>query len=161
MQTRTDLHQPLAMSWSQDLGWFRFTYDDDRWTWSPQVEQMHGYRPGTTAPSTTLVLSHVHPHDGREVAAALHDVPRTQVPFSSCHRVVDTHSHVHEVVMVGGPCYDAHGTLTGLQGFYLDLTPITAGDDHREHTAHKLRALAAARSHTEDRRQWIRAATRC
>ena len=153
--------QPRAANWSQHVGWFRFTYADERWVWSPRVEQMHGYRPGTVAPSTTLVLSHIHPDDVPEVAAALVDgVTRTHRSFSSCHRIVDTNSHVRDVVMVGAPFYDTQGTLLGLQGFYLDMTPATTtvdGEDPREQAARQLRAVAAAGGHTEDRRQRIRA----
>lgn len=176
METRDHLHldngahgscrrigRPLAASWLQHAGWFRFSYDDDRWVWSPRVEQMHGYQPGTVAPRTMLVLSHVHPDDVHKVATDLYDVRRTHRSFNSCHRIVDTNCHVHEVVMVGAPFYDTHGTLLGLQGLYLDLTPTTtaSGDGSREQAAHRLRALAAGSGHTEDRRQRIRAATRC
>ncbi len=145
--------------WSQHLGWFRFTYDDDRWVWSSRIEQLHGYRPGTVAPSTRLVLSHVHPHDGRKLAAALKDVRHTHRPFSSSHRIVDRNSHVHEVVMVGAPFYDTDGTQVGLQGFYLGLGPATTTDG-REQATQRRRAVAA-RGHTEEWRQRIRAGTRC
>lgn len=161
---RRPVAQPLAANWSRHGGWFRFSYGDDRWVWSPQVEQMHGYRPGTVAPTTRLVLSHVHPDDGHQVAAALYDVHRTHRSFSSCHRIVDTNFHVHEVVMVGAPFYDGRATLLGLQGLYLDLTPaITpwAGDGHREEATDRLRSLAAGRGDSEDRRRRVRAATQC
>lgn len=156
--------QPLATNWSQPLGWFRCCYDDDRWVWSPRVEQMHGYRPGTVAPSTTLVLSHIHPDDEPDVAAALDDARRTCRPFASSHRIVDTADQVRDVVVVGAPFLDGHGRMLGLQGFYLDLTPEPAtsdGHDHRERAAHKLRAVAEGWGHADDRRQHIRAATRC
>jgi len=44
----------------QRVGWFRFYFDDDRWEWSPQVEKMHGYLPGTVTPTTEMVLAHKH-----------------------------------------------------------------------------------------------------
>jgi PAS domain-containing protein len=156
--------QPLSANWSHPLGWFRYCYDDDRWVWSPRVEQLHGYRPGSVAPSTTLVLSHIHPDDGPDVAAALRDARRTRRPFGSSHRIVDTAYQVRDVVVVGAPFYDKHGRTLGMQGFYLDLTPEPAtcdGHDHRERAAHKLRALADGWGHAEDRRQAIRDATRC
>jgi len=135
--------RPLAANWSQPAGWFCFSYADDRWAWSPGVEQMHGYPPESVTPSTALVLSHIHPDDGQQVVAALRAAPGTRRSFSSRHRIIDTHSRVHEVMMVGAQFYDRRGTLLGLQGFYLDLTP------------------AAGRDHTEEQRQRIRAATRC
>jgi PAS fold len=109
--------EPLAADWSQHLGWFRFYFDDDRWAWSPQVEHMHGYRPGTTAPSTLLVLSHVHLDDFHRVAADLHDARRDQHPFNSHHRILDTAHRVHHIVMIGAPFYDTEGAAAGLQVF--------------------------------------------
>jgi hypothetical protein len=145
---------------SQRLGSFRFHFGNDRWTWSPQVEQMHGYLPGTTAPGTLLVLSHVHPDDERRVAAHLYDVRRTGDPFSSHHRIVDTRHRVRDVVMIGVPFYDSFGALAGMHGFYLDATPATDSSGFSSSAA-QLLDLAAAHHRREGRRQQIRAATRC
>ena len=71
------LSHPLPADWLEHPGWFRYYFDDDRWTWSPQIEQMHGYKPGTTAPSTLLLLSHIHLDDYQKVAATLRDARRT------------------------------------------------------------------------------------
>jgi len=47
----------------QRVGWYRFYFADERWEWSPEVEQIHGYQPGTVNPTPRLVLSHKHPDD--------------------------------------------------------------------------------------------------
>jgi hypothetical protein len=134
--------KPLAADWSQHLGWFRFYFDDDRWMWSPQLERMHGYLPGTTAPSTFLVLSHVHHDDFHRVAAALQDVRRNHHPFSSRHRIVDTRHHVHHLVMIGALFYDTEGAAAGMQGFCVEVTGNRDGQ-------------------SPSRRQGVRAATQC
>jgi hypothetical protein len=149
----------MAVHDSQRLGWFRFQYGDDRWTWSPQVEQMHGYHPGTTAPGTLLVLSHVHPDDERRVTAGLYDVRSTGQPFISHHRIVDARHRLHDVVMTGVPFYDSLGALAGMQGIYLDATPVTDGPDFAS-SANRLHDLAATRFGREGRER-VRAATRC
>ncbi|UQX12101.1 PAS domain-containing protein [Candidatus Mycobacterium methanotrophicum] len=145
--------QLLAADWSQHLGWFRFYFDDDRWTWSPQVERMHGYPPGATAPSTLLVLSHVHLDDYRKVAVTLQDARRGEHPFSSRHRILDTGHRLHHVVMVGAPFYDIEGAVAGLQGFCLDVTAVNlkpSRDGHpaqsNGHGANGRRRVRAARS---------------
>jgi hypothetical protein len=28
------------------VGWYRFYFADERWEWSSEVEQIHGYQPG-------------------------------------------------------------------------------------------------------------------
>lgn len=136
--------QPLTADWSGHLGWFRFYFDNDRWTWSPQVEHMHGYKPKTTAPSTLLVLSHVHLDDYHRVAEALQDARRNHHPFSVRYRILDTGHHLHHVVMIGAPFYDSEGAVAGMQGFCVDVTTMAKSNGH---------------SHTRRRR--VRAATHC
>ncbi len=157
------LGQPVPADWLNHLGWFRFYFDDNCWTWSTQLEQMHGYPPGSTAPSTRLLLSHVHPSDYQRVAATLQDVRRTREAFSSRHRIVDVHDHVHDVVMTGAPLRDLNGAPVGTQGLCVDLSEAAALVDQRryEHTTNQLRILSAGNGYPIDRRQRIRAATRC
>jgi len=139
--------RPLAADWSEHLGWFRFYFDNDRWTWSPQVEEMHGYQPGTTAPSTLLTLSHVYLDDYHKVAASLQDARRNEQPFSSRHRIMDTRHHLHHVVMIGAPFYDREGAAAGIQGFCLDVTAVNV--------------TVGTNGHSPARRQRVRAATQC
>lgn len=132
--------RPLAADWSQHLGWFRFYFDNDRWTWSPQVERLHGYKPGTTAPSTLLMLSHVHLDDYHKVAAALQDARSSEQPFSSRHRITDTRHQLHDVVMIGAPFYDREGAAAGMQGFCLDVTSVSIAADGDGHSRQLVRA---------------------
>jgi hypothetical protein len=54
----SQLEQALAGGTPHPTGWFRLFFDDERWEWSPEVERLHGYEPGTTQPTTNRVLSH-------------------------------------------------------------------------------------------------------
>jgi PAS domain S-box-containing protein len=105
------------------VGSFRFYFDDERWEWSPQVERMHGYEPGTAHPTTELVLSHKHPDDYGQVAAMLDEIRRTSGAFSTRHRIIDTHGVVRHVVVVGDQMFDDQGKVIGTHGFYVDVTP--------------------------------------
>jgi len=117
------LEQALAGGSPQRVGWFRFYFADERWEWSDQVQQMHGYEPGSVTPTTELVLSHKHPDDYVEVAATLDDIRRTYRTFSTRHRIIDTHQVVHSVVVIGDRLYDDAGAVVGTHGFYVDVTP--------------------------------------
>ena len=118
-----DLEHALAGGAPQRVGWFRFHFADQRWEWSPQVQQMHGYQPGTVVPTTELVLSHKHPDDYGPVAATLAEIRRTSGAFSTRHRIVDTRGEVHSVVVIGDQLYDDSGAVIGTHGFYVDVTP--------------------------------------
>lgn len=117
------LDQALVGGAPQRVGWFRFYFADDRWEWSPQVQQMHGYQPGTVTPTTELVLSHKHPDDYAQVSAMLEQIRRSHKAFSTRHRIIDTHGNVRSVVVVGDQLYDEAGTVVGTHGFYVDVTP--------------------------------------
>lgn len=118
-----DLEHALAGGAPQRVGWFRFHFADQRWEWSPQVQQMHGYQPGTVVPTTELVLSHKHPDDYGPVAATLAEIRRTSGAFSTRHRIVDTRGEVHSVVVIGDQLCDDSGAVVGTHGFYVDVTP--------------------------------------
>ena len=118
-----DLEHALAGGAPQRVGWFRFHFADQRWEWSPQVQQMHGYPPGTVVPTTELVLSHKHPDDYGPVAATLAEIRRTSGAFSTRHRIVDTRGEVHSVVVIGDQLCDDSGAVIGTHGFYVDVTP--------------------------------------
>lgn len=112
----------------QHVGWFRFSFDDERWEWSPEVEAMHGYAPGSVTPTTELVLSHKHPDDYQHVAATLDDVRRHHQAFSTRHRIIDTAGRIHHVLVVADTVVDDAGQVVGTHGFYVDVSPT---EDHR------------------------------
>ena len=104
-------------------GWFNFYFADDRWEWSPEVAQIHGYEPGTVTPTTDLVMRHKHPDDHPKVAAVLDHVRRTHQAISTQHRIVDTNGHTREVIVLGEQLRDDTGAEVGIHGFYVDVTP--------------------------------------
>jgi PAS domain S-box-containing protein len=107
----------LAGGRSQRVGSFRLYFDDERWEWSPEVEKMHGYEPGTVQPTTAVVLSHKHPEDYEQVAATLDEIRRTHEPFSTRHRIIDIQGHTREVVVVAGHLRNDAGEVIGTEGF--------------------------------------------
>ncbi len=138
----------LAGGEPQRVGWFRFYFSDERWEWSPQVQRMHGYEPGSVNPTTDLVLSHKHPDDYGQVAATLDEIRRTSKAFSTRHRIVDTHGDVHHVVVVGDQLFGSHGEVIGTHGFYVDVTP-SIKEAHEEFVTEAVAEIAEARGGIE------------
>ncbi|MDT5333042.1 MAG: hypothetical protein QOD59_4850 [Mycobacterium sp.] len=116
------LEQALAGGTPHPTGWFRLFFDDERWEWSPEVERLHGYEPGTTQPTTNMVLSHKHPEDYQQVAATLDDILRTRQPFSTRHRIIDVQGRTHDVIVVAQLLRGEDGDVIGTTGFYVDVT---------------------------------------
>ena len=113
------------------VGWFRFYFDDERWEWSPEVQRMHGYLPGSVTPTTEVVLSHKHPDDYRQIVDTLDEIRRTRQAFSSRHRITDVQGRVHHVVVVGDQLHDDGCTVIGTHGFYIDVTPVEQARQHQ------------------------------
>jgi hypothetical protein len=119
----TSVASAAAEGAPERVGWFRFYFDDDRWEWSPEVQKMHGYVPGSVSPTTRIVMSHKHPDDYEYIADALDEVRRGRRAFSSRHRILDVQGRVHHVVVVGDQLYGADRAVIGTHGFYVDVTP--------------------------------------
>jgi hypothetical protein len=122
------------------VGWFRFYFDDDRWEWSPEVQRIHGYLPGTVTPTTALVLSRKHPDDYRQIADTIQEIRRTREAFSSRHRIVDAQRHVHHVVVVADQLHGEDGEVIGTQGLYIDVTPSEQA--HQDHMIAEIAEIA-------------------
>jgi len=82
------------------------------WEWSDNVATMHGYHPGGVVPTTELLLSHKHPDDRHYVAQTLDAIRTSGGPFSSRHRIIDTHGVTRSVVVVGESIEGEHGEVT-------------------------------------------------
>jgi PAS domain S-box-containing protein len=118
-----EVMRAFAVGDPRRIGWFRYFFDEDRWEWSPEVEQMHGYEPGTVTPTTRLVLSHKHPDDYQQIADTLRLIRETRQAFRSRHRICDVDGKVHEVAVLGDELLADDGRVIGTYGFYVDLTP--------------------------------------
>jgi ANTAR domain/PAS fold len=105
-----------------NVGTFRFWFDGERWEWSDEVARMHGYEPGTVAPTTKLMLSHKHPDDREHVRDLLQHALHSGESFSSRHRFVDTTGGVHDAIVVADCIVDESGAVSGTAGYYIDLT---------------------------------------
>jgi PAS domain S-box-containing protein len=141
------LAQALAGGKSQRVGWFRLYFDDERWEWSPEVQRMHGYEPGTVQPTTALVLSHKHPEDYEQVAATLDEIRRTHEPFSTRHRIIDVQGRTREVVVVAGHLRNDGGEVIGTEGFYVDVTRSI--EEHQTAISEAVAEIAEHRSTIE------------
>ncbi|WP_019927449.1 PAS and ANTAR domain-containing protein [Nocardia sp. BMG111209] len=104
------------------VGAFTFWFATRRWEWSPEVYRMHGYTPGDVEPSTTLLLSHVHPDDRARVADLITETVERGEPFSSRHRMVDVDGQEHAVMVVTDQLHHEDDTPVGVSGYHIDLT---------------------------------------
>jgi PAS domain S-box-containing protein len=141
------LAQALTGGEPQRVGWVRLYFDDEHWEWSPEVERIHGYEPGTVQPTTAVVLSHKHPEDYEQVAATLDEIRRTHEPFSTRHRIIDVQGHTREVVVVAGHSRNDGGEVIGTEGFNVDVTRSI--EEHQTTITEAISEIAKHRSTIE------------
>lgn len=127
------------------VGSYRFWSRDQRWEWSDEVAELHGYEPGSVVPTMELVLSHKHPDDRDAVADILSAAVTTGQPFCSRHRIRDTQGRIRHVLVVGDQMSDENGEIVGSTGYYIDLTE-SLDETRQEVLDETLPDLVAARS---------------
>ncbi|MBF6326427.1 PAS and ANTAR domain-containing protein [Nocardia cyriacigeorgica] len=142
----TEAFEHLAdTSCVEDVGGFRFWFDEQRWEWSDEVARMHGYEPGAVTPTTELLLDHKHPDDRDYVADLLDHALTDGEPFCSKHRIVDTQGRSHHVIVVADTMTDDGGGVIGTAGYYIDVTE-TLEEQRRETLDDTLPELMSARA---------------
>lgn len=120
---------PTGSGHPQSVGSFRFWFEDQRWEWSDEVAEIHGYAPGTVEPTTDLLLRHKHPQDRAQVAFSIARAVADGEPFCSRHRILDIEGAEHHVLVVGDHMVDETNSVIGSSGFYIDVTDTLA--EHR------------------------------
>lgn len=104
------------------LAHFTYTYESDTWWWSDEAFRVYGFEPGEVVPTTDLALRHQHPDDVDAVAELARAALSRRETFCLWHRIVDARRRTRQLVTVGEGVWDAEGTCTQVQGFFLDVT---------------------------------------
>ena len=131
------------------VGRYRYELATQRWWWSDETYQIHGFRPGEVVPTTTLVLAHKHPDDRARVSRVLADAASTGAPFSSVHRIMDARGRERVLTVVGQGRRDPRTSqFCELVGYFVDIT--TSVKAHASAAASEsIRASSASRASIE------------
>lgn len=126
--TRQIRHETKQANKADQVGLFRFEPKSGNWTWSREIFEMHGYRPGEVEPTTELLRRHLHPADGSHLADVILEA---DAPFSSQHRIESVDGRTVSVVVVGEPDFDDEGTVIAIHGYVIDLSKAAAAESDR------------------------------
>jgi hypothetical protein len=94
----------LAFDASQNgtpVGCHTYLVEEDHWSWSDGIYELHGYAPQAVPATTALMLQHKHPDDTTRAFGVLETAIRDGDPFSRHHRVIDANQQVRSVLSVG------------------------------------------------------------
>lgn len=119
----TDTGRALTPSTGHLTGRYRYNLATQRWWWSDETFQIHGFQPGDVVPTTTLVLAHKHPEDRARVSRMFQGAAVTGEPFSSVHRIMDARGRERTLTVVGQGRRDVDTRkVYELVGYFVDVT---------------------------------------
>ena len=112
----------LTGSTTEPVGRFSYDVPTDTWWWSTSLYTVHGFTPGEIVPTTALLLAHQHPDDRARTVQLITAAVTAGKPFSSRHRILDARRRIHTVVTIGEGIRNAHGQITQITGYLIDVT---------------------------------------
>ncbi|MEU4363552.1 PAS and ANTAR domain-containing protein [Promicromonospora sp. NPDC023987] len=117
------IERALTLGSNHVVGRYRYEIATQRWWWSDETFQIHGFEPGEVVPTTTLVLAHKHPEDRTRVSQVLANAAVTGEPFSSVHRIMDARGRERTLTVVGQGRRDPNTKqVCELVGYFIDVT---------------------------------------
>ena len=114
--------EAVAGGTREPVGWFRYEVQEDQWTWSAELYQIHGFEPGEIVPTTAIFTSHKHPDDRVHTDEVLAAALATGQPFCCRHRIVTARQKVRTVVTIGQGNLDGSGAVSEVHGYFVDIT---------------------------------------
>lgn len=155
-----DHEQALAVGESLDVGRFRVDLATDRWWWSDEVFEMHGFERGEVVPSAEVLAAHKHPDDAVQVDHVVREAVASREPFSSVHRILNASGAVRTVAVVGRAELDDDGEPVAVSGYFVDLTATQRSAGQAQATE-SIRAAAASRGTIEQAKGIVMAVRGC
>ena len=144
-----EIERALALGANYVVGRYRYDLATQRWAWSAETFEIHGFEPGEIVPTTALVLAHKHPDDRARVSRVLEDAAATGEPFSSVHRIMDARGKERTVTVVGQGRLDPRTRqVYELVGYFIDVTAAVKARAGEAANA-SIRASAATRAPIE------------
>jgi hypothetical protein len=104
------------------VGHFSHRPDADEWWWSDGMYRIHGFEPREVVPTTSLVMSHVHPDDRAAAEESRKNAVEHGEPFSFVHRIT-TAAGGDRVVVVAGHVEHLDERLV-IVGHLIDITDV-------------------------------------
>lgn len=145
----SEIERALTLGINHLVGRYRYELATQRWWWSDETYQIHGFEPGDVVPTTKLILAHKHPNDRARVSRVLKTAAATGEPFSSVHRIMDARGTERTLTVVGQGRRDpATHQVCELVGYFVDIS-VTVQALASEAASESIRASAATRASIE------------
>ncbi|WP_370948915.1 PAS and ANTAR domain-containing protein [Amycolatopsis sp. cg5] len=110
---------------ADQVGLFHYDVQSSKWTWSPEIFEMHGRKPGEVEPTTDLLRRHRHPDDPSHLADV---IVAAKAPFSSQHRILAKDGRTVSIVVVGEPDRGENREVRTVHGYFINLTSSKAAE---------------------------------
>jgi PAS domain S-box-containing protein len=137
------------------MGTWDFDVEAEAVTFSPQLEAIHGFEPGTFGGTLDAYYAHLHPDDVAQVRAAVEESITSGV-LNVEYRASWPDGSEHWFEARGRVVHDDDGKLLGLRGVCLDVTPRKQADEERARLIQREQAALEAKAALEERQRLAR-----
>ncbi|MFN3682757.1 MAG: EAL domain-containing protein [Fimbriimonadaceae bacterium] len=104
------------------LGYWEYSLEDEKLTWSAGAERVLGPMTGGDSPGLSRLLSRMKSTDARAVEMKIAEAVAKGTPFESAFGFVTASGEERTAVIRGGPRFDARGLVSALTGSIQDVT---------------------------------------
>jgi PAS domain S-box-containing protein len=137
------------------MGTWDFDAQAETVTFSPQLEAIHGFEPGTFGGTLDAYYKHLHPDDVEQVRARIEESLSSGV-LNVEYRAAWPDGAEHWFEARGRAVRDQQGTLTGLRGVCLDVTERKQADEEHARLIQREQAALEAKAALEERQRLAR-----
>src|SRR5882724_7308866 len=109
--------------------------------WSPTVERLHGYDPGTLPADAQSYCHQVHPEDRERVCAQLHEILAGTAGHRIEYRIVRPDGVIRWLECFAKAFPDAHGDVVRLVGVCADVTERKEAEGALQRAYQEIQAL--------------------
>ena len=92
---------------------------------------IHGYTRGDIVPTLDLGMAHVDPCERAQTEHLWETLLTHGGPIAGYHTIIDAHGHRHRVLTVADRTTTDDGNITGIRGYFTDITGPIHDDSHQ------------------------------
>src|SRR6478672_9874321 len=128
------------------MGWWRWDPASGSVWWSPELEQLYGFEPGSFGGDFDAYTEGIHPDDREAVAEVIAAAVAEQRDFVMEHRRTRPDGSVRWIEGRGAPVFGEHGVIDEWVGIAIDVTARVERDrELRDREIESSMAFAAGR----------------
>jgi PAS domain S-box-containing protein len=140
------------------LGSWSWEPATDRTTWSPQMDDLYGLKPGDPPLNLDSFRKFIHAEDAPRVLAAVQASITQGLPLDADYRIVRRDGAIRTIHSRATPQKDAAGNVVSFIGTSQDVTELRQAEDNRRLSAVRLQEIEGLKEVNRFKTQFLNTA---